>query len=595
MAFFIPEDKISEIKNAVDIVEIVSEVVLLKKTGNNFVGLCPFHSEKTPSFTVSPDKQIFHCFGCGTGGNIFSFLMKHDGVTFPEAARQLAKRCGVEIPSQHYSPEQRRRLSEKESLQSINKLALEYFSRALGNESVGKSARSYLQKRGMTPEMIKCFKIGYAPGGWDNLLNFLTKKRFSPQLIEKSGLIIPRKNKSGFYDRFRERLIFPIINIYDQVIGFGGRVLDDSLPKYLNSPETPLYNKSRSLYGLNIAKDKCRSADTVFIVEGYLDLIALHQNGIGNSVATLGTALTAEHIRLLTRYASRMVLVYDSDEAGIRSAQRCIDVFWNEHADFRRGDVFNEKDADTHIMVLPAGHDPDSFLMENGPEAFHEEAAKAPGIITFLIDCAIKKHSLSVEGKIRIIADMVEPLAAINDSVARSLYIRQLAERLEVSEAAILEKTNAISIKGAKRFQGRFSAAATDANRQTKRGVNEADAVDLAGSTIKIEQKIIAMMLQFPEILSEIEKRNVLDHFENNRLKSIGSSILSRKFSSSEQVSELISETVNDDEKQLIAALAFKEEDWTLKGCLMLVSRFVEAGKRRRDSNRFDEQIKAAE
>jgi DNA primase len=217
-------------------------------------------------------------------------------------------------------------------------------------------------------------------------------------------------------------------------------VLDDSLPKYLNSPETPVYNKSRSLYGLYTAKDKCRTTNTIFIVEGYLDLLSLHQHGIENSVATLGTALTEEHVRMLTRYAPRMVLVYDSDEAGIRSASRCVDIFWKEHVDFSRGDVFREEKADTHILVLPNEHDPDSFLMEHGPERFQQAASQAPSIITFLLEQAIAKHGLTTEGKIRVVAELQRPLATINDKVARSLYIKQLAERIGIDENIVLEK-----------------------------------------------------------------------------------------------------------------------------------------------------------
>ena len=310
MAIFIPEDKISEIKNAADIVDVVSESVLLKKAGKNFIGLCPFHSEKTPSFTVSSDKQIFHCFGCGTGGNVFSFMMKQEGLSFPEAARHLAKRYGVDIPDRPLSPEQKKKISEREKLLDINRRAGGFYHQALLDSRYGKQARSYLSTRGISQKTIDDFKLGYARDGWDHLLGFFSINRVSPILLEKSGLIVPRKNKSGHYDRFRNRIIFPIFNVNTQIVGFGGRVLDDSLPKYLNSPETTLYNKSRSLYGIHRAKDKCRATGTVYIVEGYLDLLALHQHGIENSVATLGTALTADHVKLLTRYSGQNTWIF---------------------------------------------------------------------------------------------------------------------------------------------------------------------------------------------------------------------------------------------------------------------------------------------
>ena len=574
MTIFIPEDKILEIKNAADIVDIVSEVVHLKKAGKNFLGLCPFHSEKTPSFSVSPEKQIYHCFGCGVGGNIFSFLMKNDGIAFPEAARTLARRYGVNIPTQSLTREQKKRISERESLLNINRQAMDFFCRALHSKSAGIQAISYLKKRGFSPETVDRFHLGYAPKGWDHFLNFISKKGAPLALVERSGLILPKKDKRGYYDRFRDRIIFPILDVNQQVIGFGGRVLDDSLPKYLNSPETPVYNKSRSLYGLYTAKDKCRTTNTIFIVEGYFDLLSLHQHGIENSVATLGTALTEEHVRLLTRYAPRMVLVYDSDEAGIRSALRCVDIFWKEHVDFSRGDVFREEKADTHILVLPNEHDPDSFLMENGPERFQQAASQAPSIITFLLDRAIVKHGLTTEGKIRVIAELQRPLATINDKVARSLYIKQLAERIGIDENIVLEKIREHgSVKSKKESYAR-NAPADKGSR--------------------LEKQIIAMMLQFPAILPAIKMYNVIDYIENDILKSIGKTVLENQLSSEEQISELLTSIEDPVQQNLITTLAMIEESWDENGCLKLIKQFVTAGEKHSD-NKIIEQIKAAE
>ena len=573
MAIFIPEDKVIEIKNAADIVDIISEVVHLKKSGKNFLGLCPFHSEKTPSFSVSPEKQIFYCFGCGVGGNIFSFLMKHDGLAFPEAARTLARRYGIDIPKKSLTFEQKKRITERESLLNINRQAMTYFYQALRSKS-GSVPLNYLKKRGFSAEIIDKFHLGYAPKGWDNLLNFFSKKGTSLALVEKSGLILPKKNKRGFYDRFRDRIIFPILDVNKAVIGFGGRVLDDSLPKYLNSPETPVYNKSRSLYGLYTAKDKCRATNTIFIVEGYLDLLSLHQHGLENAVATLGTALTAEHVRLLTRYASRIILVYDSDEAGIRSALRCVDIFWAEHVDFSRGDVFQEDKADTHILVLPEEHDPDSFLMENGPEVFLEAASQAPGIITFLIEQAIGKHGLETEGKIRVIADLRGPLATINDNVARSLYIKQLAERIGIDENIVLEKVREY--------------------RSVKSTENSDKPNEDADEGSRLEKQIIAMMLQFPAILPAIKTYNVIEYFENDTLESIGKIVLEKQLSSDEQISELLTSIEDPVQENLIATLSMIEESWDENGCLKLIKQFVTTRKRNRNRNIL-ERIKAAE
>jgi DNA primase len=598
LAVFIPEEKISEIKNAADIVDIVSEAVLLKKAGKNHLGLCPFHSEKTPSFTVSPDKQIFYCFGCGTGGNVFSFLMKQEGLTFPEAARLLGKRYGIDIPERPLSPEQKKKIGERESLLNINRRAMEFYHQALNVGGPGQGARSYLKKRGISQQTIDDFKLGYARDGWDYLLNFFSKKRVSPLLLEKSGLVLPKKNKNGYYDRFRNRIMFPIFDASMQVVGFGGRVLDDSLPKYLNSPETEVYNKRRSLYGIQRAKEKCRSADSVFIVEGYLDVIALHQHGIENTVATLGTALTPDHVRMLTRFAGNMVLVYDSDEAGIRSARRCIDTFWQEHVDFRRQDVFREENADTHILVLPAGHDPDSFVFENGPEAFLNTAAGAPGIITFLINCAIDKHGLSTEGKVRIIKELQLPLTAINDRVAQSLYIQQLAERLGIAENAILERINEVAAQQQKKASGddRLSVSGEPAHRSGLRESGSAGSrVQLVNIGNRFERQIIAMMIQFPDILPDIDKLNVLNYFENTVLKDVGTYILKLNLDSTHLISDLMSRVDSDEKRKLIASLSMGDESWNMKGCLRLLVKFVENGQKLHDSGALDEQIRTAE
>ncbi|MFC1813994.1 DNA primase, partial [Thermodesulfobacteriota bacterium] len=537
MAIFFPQEKIREIKNSADIVDIVSEVVLLKKRGKNHVGLCPFHSEKTPSFTVSPQKQIFYCFGCGTGGNVFSFLMKQEGLSFPEAASVLAGRFGIDVPTQKMSPEQRRQISERENLLAVNREAMDFFRRSLHGSDKGKQAVDYLNKRGMKREITDRFNLGYAPEGWDKLVTFFSKKKIPLERVKKSGLIVPRKSERGFYDRFRDRIIFPIFNINKQVIGFGGRVMDDSLPKYLNSPETPVYNKRKSLYGLHEAKGRCRESQTVYVVEGYFDLLALHQHGIRDSVATLGTAITPDHVKILRGFVGKdgkLILVYDSDAAGIKAAQRSIEVF-------EKGFV------NARILVLPAGQDPDSFLFEFGAESLLNAAARAPGIIPFLIDTAEKKHGLSIEGKIRVISDLRKPLASIHDSVARSLYIKELAERTGIDEAAILEKV-----------------------RETSPGKKAPPDQMVADKGSRIEKKIISMMLQFPEILPEIARRNVIDFFEDGTLKSIGQIILKQGNGSGDLVSETMAMIDDDERKRIIASLAIEEEIWSFKECVKL-------------------------
>lgn len=569
MSDFIPEDKLSEIKNAADIVDIIAEEVVLKKSGRNFLGLCPFHSEKTPSFSVSPDKQIFYCFGCGTGGNVFSFLMKLQGISFPEAAKKLAQRYGVEISTQSLSPEQKRRLNERDDLLSVNRLAMEYFKKNIYDHPEAKTAQSYLKNRRISPDIIDRFQLGYAPTSWDNLSSLFLKNRISQTLALKTGLIIPRKNKSGFYDRFRGRVIFPIFNTSVQVIAFGGRVMDDSMPKYMNSPETPVFSKGRSLYGIHLARNRCREAKTVYIVEGYFDLLALHQHGIDNTVATLGTALTPEHIRILKGLVGsegKVVLVYDSDDAGLKAAIRSIE-------------IFDKGYVNAQIMVLPAGHDPDSYIFDSGVEAFIAAAARAKGIISFLIDSAVAKHDLTIDGKLRIIAELQRPLSAIQDHVDRSLYVKELAERIDIDEGAIQEKIreHTVQNKIERNSEPSFDESAASIQRPSKR----------------LEQRVIAMMLQFPSILPEIRKRNLVDSFDDDILKSIGREILKSSWDSGNQPSEIISLIDKNKNESIIAALAIEDMAWDQAGALKLIHQY-EAGKRRRSRGLMD-KIKAAE
>jgi len=584
LTIYIPEDKVSEIKNTADIVEVVSEVVVLKKTGKNYVGLCPFHSEKTPSFTVSPEKQIFYCFGCAAGGNVFSFLMKHDGISFPDAAKILAGRYGIDIPTPTMSPDQKRRMSQRESLFAANRQAMEFFRKQLLDDISGRRAMAYLKKRGINKEIFDNFYLGYAPEGWDNLLRFFTKKNISPDLVEKAGLIVSRKEKSGFYDRFRDRLIFPIFDLNMQVTGFGGRVMDDSLPKYLNSPETPVYNKSRSLYGLHLAKMKCRENQRVFIVEGYFDLLALHQQGLQDSVATLGTSLTPEHVQLLKGFVGkdgRVILVFDSDDAGIKASKRSIE-------------VFDKGYINAQIIVLPDGYDPDSYIFEFGVESFLGLVSQAKGIIPFLMDYAVKKHGLSIEGKIRIISDMKEPLGSISDNILRSLYIKELAECINIDESAVFEKIREISVRNRDRAK-RPTWPNTDLGRSHhKTSVpDKAQEKVFQGKWDKLERQIIAMMLQFPQILSEIYERNILDLFENNALKSIGQLLLTYKDETKVQASDIINLIEEKEQKNIVASLAIGEDIWDHEACIGIITRFESI--RRKNENKLLEKIKAAE
>jgi len=563
---FIPEEKISEIKNASDLVDIISESVALKKTGRNYLGLCPFHSEKTPSFSVSPEKQIFYCFGCGAGGNVFGFVMKKDGISFPEAISALSRRYGIELPTRRLSSEQKKKISEREHLFEINRLASEFYSKTLKDRLAGHSAREYLAGRKISRETIERFKIGFAPDNWSSLSNFFFKKRIPQRLAEISGLIIARKSKSGFYDRFRNRILFPILDAGNQIVGFGGRVIDNSMPKYMNSPESPLYNKRRSLYGLQQAKISCREYETVFIVEGYFDLLTLHQHGVQHSVATLGTAVSSEHVRILKGLvgkSGRIILVFDSDEAGIKAAERCIDVFDKEY-------------VNAQILILPEGYDPDSYLLEFGADSFLKLCAeKVMGIMTFLMDSAIKKHGLSMEGKIRILSDLQKPLASLSDKTDRTVYVKEVSEKIGIDESALLEKIRRVT-------RSQFREVEKDQGRPL-----------IPQRENRLERQVITMMLQFPVIIPEIVKRQLIEKINDKNLKAIGHAVIDSQRNGDIKVSEIMIKFEDSEIQALISDLAFQENIWDVEGCLRCIKQFENSCDHRRA--RLREKIEAAE
>lgn len=581
MSNFIPEEKIEEIKNAADIVEVISDYVLLKKTGKNYSGLCPFHSEKDASFTVSPAKQIFHCFGCNTGGNVFNFLIRHDGISFPEAVRFLARRYGVDLPERKMSRAMREQISEREKLLRINRMAMDYYHWNLLHDSYGKQAMAYLKNRAMSSSIVERFQLGYARNSWDGLCRYLQRKQVPMELIEKSGLVIPRKSGSGHYDRFRERIIFPIYNLNKQVIGFGGRVLDASLPKYLNSPETPVYHKSKSLYGLHLARNKCRETRTIYIVEGYFDLLALHQYGVENAGATLGTALTTDHIHMIKGFAEKVILVFDGDDAGIQASLRSVG-------------IFIEKGMQARVMLLPKGHDPDSFIRKSGLEAFETVAAKSRSVITFIMESAQKKFGLSVEGKMRILDELKKPLASIEDRTAREAYIKEVSEYLGVKEYSLKEKIDkaAVEIQKTGTAYRNRSTNRIQQKDSLKRPLTATDRKQTAGT--RLERQILAMMLQYPEILPDIVQNKVLDHFVTETLKTLGELILSKKNEKNLDVSNLISIVDDEQKRNILASLSIKEDMWNRKGCRKVITKFIQNSPLRYGVS-LTEQIKAAE
>ncbi|MDT8379033.1 MAG: DNA primase [Desulfotignum sp.] len=527
---FIPEEKISEILHTADIVDIVSESVILKKSGQNYFGLCPFHSEKTPSFSVNPGKQIFHCFGCGAGGNSLSFLMKYHGLSFPEAARMLARKYNIVIDTGPLDPARKKQLDLKETLFRINRKVMALYQTHLQKDRSGQSAREYLENRGISSATLDEFRLGFALDQWEDVVGFLKKARISRQAALNSGLVVPRKNQSGFYDRFRNRIMFPIVDINMQVAGFGGRVMDDSMPKYMNSPETPVYSKTRILYGLHAAKTCCRDKGVVHIVEGYFDFLTLYQNGIKNTVATLGTALTPEHVRILKGYAPAMILVFDSDAAGIAAARRSIKTFMNEG-------------VDTRILILPKGDDPDTYVLKNGPDAFLKLAENARSVMPFLRRLAMDTHGSSVTGRARILTEMVPFLADIQDSALRSLHINELAETLSIDEAAVLEKVREQVMKG----------------RPPVNRPSEIEPDDPERSSDPRERQLLSLMLHNPDIIFQVKDSGVLDCFYSERLCRIGRIMVQVEPDPKAFVTRVMGGMKTDEDRELVAALAMAD------------------------------------
>jgi len=414
----VPDRVIEEIRERADIVQVVGRQVSLKRSGSRYWGLCPFHSEKTPSFQVHPDKQIFHCFGCGEGGDVFSFRMRHDGTDFLDTIRALAQEFGVEIPSTGGD-----RASRSAPLYELNDKALSWFRRNLRGP-VGEPARAYLERRGVPQELVDRFQVGWAPAGWDGLLSELRRERASLEHATEAGLIAARQSGDGHYDRFRARLIFPIAEPTGKIVGFGGRALGDDTPKYLNSPESPIYRKGRALFGLSLAVDAIRKSGRVVVVEGYFDLIALHRAGIACGVAPCGTALTADHASRIRRYTRDVVLLFDGDEAGRRAAERSLPVLVG--ADLRVRAVF-----------LPPGDDPDTLVEREGEAALRELVDAAEPLIEYLIDQRLGMKPLTEWEAADLAGDFADLLAVVPDAIERAGYERRIAARLDLEPAVV--------------------------------------------------------------------------------------------------------------------------------------------------------------
>jgi DNA primase len=424
---------IDDLKDRADLVRIIEPYAPLKKKGANWMGCCPFHQEKTPSFSVNPQKGFYKCFGCGKGGNAFTFLMEMEGLNFPEAIQRVAEMTGTPLPEpvdDKQFQQSKKRREEKNQLSDqiieLNKIALDFWEAELqGKSKKAKEARAYLLERGITEEVQRQFHIGFSPDSWDSLLAHLREKGADEKIIEQSGLVSVNEEKERVFDRFRRRIMFPVLDVNGNPIAFGARAMGDDQPKYLNSPETAAYVKGRNLYGLFQAKDAIRQKKFVILVEGYLDLIALVQHGVGNVVASLGTALTPEQSKLLGRFTKKIVINYDGDVAGIGAARRAVEVLL-------------PNDFEIKVLVLPDGKDPDDFIRENGPEAYNRARGKAAPYLDFVLDSAVRDRSLAnAKQKAEAIEDVLPVLSDIKNAIQKRESFDQAMNFFRVDNAAL--------------------------------------------------------------------------------------------------------------------------------------------------------------
>ena len=484
------DNKIEEIKSRVDIVELASEYLTLKKAGRNFIGLCPFHQEKTASFTVNREKQIFYCFGCGEGGNVITFLMKIANKTFPEAIKDLAEKTGIVLPQRLISKESREKDSLRENITSLNLRAAQQFTRNLFS-SVGKDVREYLANRSITEETIKQFRLGYAPDNWRSLTNYIEGSGLSLKLAEQAGLVIAGKEE-GFYDRFRSRLIFPIENIFGEMVAFGGRILEKGEPKYLNSPESPVYIKGKVLYGLNRTKEEIRKHGFALIVEGYFDLISLWNAGIGNVVATLGTALTREHVELLRRYTLEVVALFDPDEAGIKALDRSLELFLTMGMRAR-------------ALILPERCDPDDYVKKYGKDKVNELIAHAPAISDYYIDNVLGGGKTFEENR-DVVKVAKEFVGKISDEIEKNLFIKRIAEKLGIDQELLKKEIHKKDVQ------------------LKPKGSSQKQTIDPCIDPVEVH--LIRLLLDYPQKTAYVESEKVLDFFLHPELKNLGEKIV---------------------------------------------------------------------
>jgi DNA primase len=528
----LPRGFADDVKNQGDIVRVVSDYVTLKKRGANYLACCPFHSEKTPSFTVHPGKGLFKCFGCGVGGSIFDFVMRIEGCGFPEAVRIVAQKSGIPIPVVDETEDHKKISRDRDTVLRLNEWAAAFFELQLDSGDEGASAREYIRSRGIAEETMRLFRLGYAPDSWDALTNHLKDRGATTDEIHSSGLAV-MKETGGFYDRFRARVIFPITDSQGRVIAFGGRVMGEGEPKYLNSPETALYTKGRNLFALGHARNEIRSLGFAILVEGYLDCIIPFQEGVHNVVASLGTALTDSQVRLLRRYMDQpqIVVNFDPDSAGQAATMRSIDVLLAEG--FK-----------VNILAMPTNQDPDEFVRAHGVERFRELLKTTQPYIDYIIDASIAGHDTTrPTGKVAAINAILPHLARMRDKVARADYAGQLADRLKIDSHIVREELKR-----------------TATNRQhslDKKRVRAAEEITVG------ERQLLELMLANEEVRRAMISALTEDDYAELATGAIFAAVIELETQSLEPHFDNLMERVEADyERELLPALLMSDLGW---------------------------------
>ena len=518
----VPEETIERIRNTADIYDVVAQYVDLKKRGRNFFGLCPFHSEKTPSFSVAPDKQIYHCFGCGAGGNVFSFIVEHEKISFIEAVQQLGQKYGIEVDYQ--SGPSNKIFS---FLYEAHDIAVKLYHNTLFSEK-GKAALDYLHNRGLNDDTIKTYQIGFAPDSWDTLSNTVKPSSFKDAVYEKTGLFI--KTDRGWRDRFRSRIMFPIYHQSGKVIAFGGRIFNSDDPaKYLNSPETPLYRKSEVFYGLHKTRDSIRKFSTAILVEGYTDFLQLVQLGIPNVVALSGTALGINHANQIRKFASKVYLAYDGDDAGV-------------NATLRAGYVLFQAGVEPLVIPMPNDKDPDDWVREEGVNAFQEAMGSSMSLLLFHLQKKDVKN-LSATDRSRIVKEILKEISLINDGIIRDDLLKSLSQELQLDEVEVFRLFN--SQTGMKRVR----ADSEQSNTKDQPFTNTMQKAQL--------EIIRAIAFNFDEVYPSMKNKIDFQIFDEPILQKVGLLLIEDK--KSKDLSAIIDQFENMDEKRLVSEILFDE------------------------------------